>query len=134
MNYTTGPENWHVYGVRFNGGSITFTFDGTEVATKAYDDPAGHTHRILLNLALGGDMAGQIASDFEEEMLQADWIRVTDAGGNLLWADEMDDETFTKANWFSFIGFAYNNEEQYYTDWETDNFQWHNDSTLGECN
>jgi hypothetical protein len=46
----------------------------------------------------------------------------------------MDDESTTRANWFPHIGFAYNDEEQYYTDWEPDNFEWHDDATLGERN
>jgi beta-glucanase (GH16 family) len=133
VNYTTGPENWHVYGVRFNADSITFTFDGTDIATKSYDDSDDHSHRIILNLALGGDMAGEIAEDFEQGMLQVDWVRVTDAAGNLLWSDEMESESSVKENWFPHIGFAYNNEEQYYTDFEADNFKWHEDAALGQC-
>jgi beta-glucanase (GH16 family) len=134
VNYSIGPERWHTYGVRFNGDTITFTFDGQDVSTKSYNDADDHTHRILLNMALGGDMAGTIAGDFSSDELQIDWVRVKDASGNVLWSDEMDDENTTKSKWFPFIGFAYNNEEQYYTDWETDNFSRHDDSTLGECN
>jgi beta-glucanase (GH16 family) len=134
VSYSAGPEKWHTYGVRFNGDSITFTFDGSDVATKSYDDPDNHAHRIILNMAIGGDMAGTIAGDFERDMLQVDWVRVTDASGNILWSDEMESENTTKSNWFTFIGFAYNNEEQYYTDWEPDNFEWHRDASLGECN
>ncbi len=134
VDFTIGPENWHVYGVRFNGGSITYTLDGQDLETKIYDDGEEHSHRIILNMALGGDMGGAIAEDFEYNILQIDWVRVTDASGTILWADEMDDENTTKSNWFVFMGNAYNNEKQYYTNWETDNFQWHNDPTLGECN
>ncbi len=79
-------------------------------------------------------MAGEITGDFEQEIFQVDWVRVTDAEENILWADEMESEAVTKGNWFPHIGFAYNNEEQYYTDFETDNFQWHDDASLGQCN
>ena len=133
IDFSSGPETWHTYGVRFNGDDITFTFDGEDYETRSYDDADDHAHRIILNMALGGDMAGTIPDDFESDALQVDWVRVTDASGTVLFADEMDDEETTKSNWFPFIGKAYNNEEQYYTDWETDNFLWHGDSTLGEC-
>jgi beta-glucanase (GH16 family) len=82
VDLTTGPEIWHTYGVRFNGDSITYTFDGSETATKNYNDPDDHTHRIILNMALGGDMAGTIADDFDRNILQVDWVRVTDTSGN----------------------------------------------------
>ena len=131
--FTTGPEQWHVYGVRFNDDTISFTFDGEVTATKRYDDPDDHTHRIILNMAIGGDQGAPIAEDFEREILQVDWVRVTDASGELLWSDEMNDEDTTKTKWFPHIGFAYNNEEQYYTDWDADNFEWHDDPSFGEC-
>ncbi len=133
VNYSGGPEKWHTYGVRFNGGSITYIFDGVDQMTKTYDDADNHTHRILLNVAVGGDMGGPVAGDFDRDLLQIDWVRVTDSSGAILWADEMDSEAGTRSKWFPFIGKAYNNEEQYYTNWESDNFQWHDDGTLGEC-
>ncbi|MBN2802614.1 MAG: glycoside hydrolase family 16 protein [Deltaproteobacteria bacterium] len=133
VNYTSGPEHWHTYGVRFGADTITYTFDGEDQATKKYDDAEGQTSKIILNMALGGDMGGEIAGDFTQDILQVDWVRVTDKNGVLLWSDEMDDEQTTKDNWFPHVGFAYNNEAQYYTNWEEDNFKWHDDGTLGEC-
>ncbi|MBN2530015.1 MAG: glycoside hydrolase family 16 protein [Deltaproteobacteria bacterium] len=133
INFTTGPEHWHTYGVRFNGDTITFTFDGENMSTKIYNDAEDHTHRILLNMAVGGVLGGIVDENLIQDMLQVDWVRVTDADGELLWADEMNSETFTRANWFPHVGKAYNNELQYYTNWESDNFQWHGDFSLGEC-
>ena len=133
IDFSSGPEDWHIYGVRFNGDTITFTFDGEDMSTKNYDDADDHTHRILLNLAIGGDLGGVVGENFVEEMLQVDWVRVTGADGELLWADEMNDETFTRAHWFPFVGMAYNNELQYYTNWAANNFRWHGDYSLGAC-
>jgi hypothetical protein len=128
-----GPEKWHVYGLRFNGDTITFLFNGADQATQTYADAAGHSHRIILNMALGGDLGGAMAADFVSDEIQIDWVRVFDAAGDLLWQDEMNDEATTKANWFPFTGRAYNNELQYYTNWAADNFEWHTDMQRGEC-
>jgi hypothetical protein len=129
-----GPEEWHNYGVRFNGDTITFTFDGVNQGTKTYNDADSHSHRIILNMALGGDMGGTIASDFTSDTMQVDWVRVTNSSGAILWQDEMTSEATTKSKWTPFIGTAYNNEVQYYTNWEADNFKWHTNYSLGECN
>ena len=56
-----GPEQWHTYGVRFDDTTITFTYDGVDVGSKEYDNADGHGHRIIINVAVGGDMGGAIA-------------------------------------------------------------------------
>jgi len=128
-----GPETWHTYGVRFNGDTITYTFNGVDQATKLYNDADEHTHRIILNLAIGGNLGGPVTPAFVEDRVTIDWVRIVDGAGTVLWADEMDDEATTRANWFPHVGTAYNNELQYYTEWDPDNVVWHTDATIGEC-
>ena len=54
----------------------------------------------------------------------------------LVWSDEFEVDGLPDATkWLHDVGGDGwgNNEEQYYTNWESDNFVWHDDMALGEC-
>ena len=91
--YDGVEENYHVYGIEwreedFNGRDrIIFTYDGIECTTvmenefhidEDYYWPFNQPHYIILNLALGGTMGGNIDDaifDNDIKML-VDWVRV----------------------------------------------------------
>lgn len=92
--YLDGLENeWHVYGIEwkeedFNGmDRISFTIDGKEYAVA--QENAGHVdenyywpfnkdHFIILNLAIGGTMGGNVddAIFASPVLMKVDWVRV----------------------------------------------------------
>jgi beta-glucanase (GH16 family) len=75
---------FHVYGVEWTPGSITFTFDGIPYSTRTTASLSGTQEWVfdkpfflLLNLAVGGDWPGspQASTAFPATML-VDWVRV----------------------------------------------------------
>ncbi len=86
-------NNWHTYGIIWEKevdkgrDRIIFTVDGEECATSTEDLmhldegqfwPFNKEHFIILNLAIGGNMGGQIKDDcFDHDVImKVDWVRV----------------------------------------------------------
>ncbi len=86
-------NNWHTYGIIWEKevdrgcDRIIFTVDGEECASSTeglttLDDnahwPFNKEHFIILNLAIGGNMGGQIKDDcFDHDVImKVDWVRV----------------------------------------------------------
>ncbi|MBQ2541410.1 MAG: family 16 glycosylhydrolase [Paludibacteraceae bacterium] len=92
--YMDGVENqWHTFGIEwkeegFNGmDQIYFTIDGEEKAmlqeyAEHVDDnyfwPFNKAHFIILNLAIGGNMGGQVDDAIFDNpiLMKVDWVRV----------------------------------------------------------
>ncbi len=91
--YDGVEENYHVYGIEwreedFNGRDrIIFTYDGIECATvmenelhidEDYYWPFNQPHYIIINLALGGTMGGNIDDAIfdNDVVMKVDWVRV----------------------------------------------------------
>lgn len=77
--------DFHVYGVEWTPGRITWRLDGEPYATLTPDDVPGdrwpftHDHFLLLNLAVGGDWPGNANDDPPlPATLLVDWVRVYD--------------------------------------------------------
>ena len=69
---------FHIYEVVWNENSINFSVDGEQYHTFSNSAavPFNHDFFIILNIAMGGDFGGDIASDFEESTLEIDYIKV----------------------------------------------------------
>jgi len=80
---------------------------------------------FIFNVAVGGNMGGQVDTDFPKEML-VDYIKVYDQDGNLDWEDDFDGEEVNEDYWTYEVGNGHkqgipgwgNNELQYYTEGE----------------
>lgn len=78
---------------------------------------------FIFNVAVGGNLGGQVDTTFPKEML-VDYIKVYDQDGNLDWEDDFDGEEVNKDYWSYEVGNGHkqgipgwgNNELQYYTD------------------
>ncbi|MGP3777799.1 family 16 glycosylhydrolase [Halanaerobium saccharolyticum] len=80
---------------------------------------------FIFNVAVGGNLGGQVDTDFPKEML-VDYIKVYDQDGNLDWEDDFDGEEVNEDYWTYEVGNGHkqgipgwgNNELQYYTEGE----------------
>ncbi|MGM0415043.1 MAG: carbohydrate binding domain-containing protein [Bacillota bacterium] len=80
---------------------------------------------FIFNVAVGGNLGGQVDTDFPKEML-VDYIKVYDQDGNLDWEDDFDGDHVNEDYWTYEVGNGHdhgipgwgNNELQYYTEGE----------------
>ena len=78
---------------------------------------------FIFNVAVGGNLGGQVETSFPKEMF-VDYIKVYDLAGYLKWEDDFNGETINKEYWTFEVGNGHeegipgwgNNELQYYTD------------------
>ena len=78
----TSTTSFHVYSVNWTPDEISFAIDGNvyytyspEIQTEAnwpYDSP----QFIILNVAMGGSLGGEIPDNFSESMMEIDYVRV----------------------------------------------------------
>ena len=82
LDLTTSTTDFHVYAVNWTPDEITFSVDGNEYYTYSPEDktevnwPYDKPQFIILNVAMGGDLGGQIPEDFNESSMQIDYVRV----------------------------------------------------------
>lgn len=82
LDLTTSTTDFHVYAVNWTPDEITFSVDGNEYYTYRPEDktevnwPYDKPQFIILNVAMGGDLGGQIPEDFNESSMQIDYVRV----------------------------------------------------------
>lgn len=77
---------------------------------------------FIFNVAVGGNLGGQVKTDFPKEML-VDYIKVYDQEGNLDWEDDFEGDEVNEDYWTYEVGNGHkqgipgwgNNELQYYT-------------------
>lgn len=80
-------EDFHVFGVEWVPGGLTFLLDGAQVGATVTPDMLPHNTEwvfdhpffLILNLAVGGNLGGPVAPDtaFPATML-VDWVRVSE--------------------------------------------------------
>lgn len=71
-------NEFKIYAVEWTAESLNFYVDGTLTFTFANNAalPFNQEFFMLLNVAMGGDFGGNIASDFTEGTLEVDYVRV----------------------------------------------------------
>lgn len=75
-------DEFHIYGIIWNSEKIEFTVDGnvhyTYKPTSKNDDnwPFNKRQFIILNVAMGGTLGGDIAPNFSEGTMEIDYVRV----------------------------------------------------------
>jgi hypothetical protein len=83
-------HTWHVYGITWLPGSITWRFDGKAVFTMTMSqleamgcttpfNDTDNPFRLFLNNSTGGPWAGPPSGPGYPDFMQVDWIRVTAA-------------------------------------------------------
>ncbi len=75
-------ENFHVYGMIWDPEKIVFTVDGEGFFTYQPEDrsvdfwPFDKDQYLLLNLAVGGTLGGEVDPNFTEDQMEVDYVRV----------------------------------------------------------
>jgi beta-glucanase (GH16 family) len=69
---------FHIYEVVWDASSLNFSVDGEVYYTFSNDSniPFNHDFFLILNVAMGGNFGGAIATDFIQSTLEIDYIRV----------------------------------------------------------
>ena len=75
-------SEFHIYGIIWTADKIEFTVDGEEHFTYNPADkntnnwPYTAKQFLILNIAMGGDLGGNIPSSFTESTMEIDYVRV----------------------------------------------------------
>lgn len=69
---------FHVYSMEWTSSSIK-TFVDDELIYElpnSSDKPYDHPHYLLLNIAMGGNLGGSIGDDFQEAIMEIDYVKI----------------------------------------------------------
>ncbi len=71
-------EEYHVYAVEWDETSMHIMVDEVTVyeLSNTSDKPFDNEHYLLLNIAMGGNLGGNIPGDFTESIMEIDYVRV----------------------------------------------------------
>ena len=77
-DYSDVTTNFHIYSVVWTPQALTFYVDDKpyHVVGNSCALPFNWNFYIILNVAMGGDMGGEIASDFNFDTMEVDYVRV----------------------------------------------------------
>tara|TARA_X000000368_G_C23041756_1_gene717277 strand:+ start:948 stop:2456 length:1509 start_codon:yes stop_codon:yes gene_type:complete len=78
ISITDTENTWHVYSMIWTDEGISLMVDGVEFHNTSNVEMSYFqaNHFILLNVAMGGDLGGSIASDFSSAIMEIDYVRV----------------------------------------------------------
>jgi len=82
INVSDVTENFHVYGMIWDEQKIDFTVDGAVFFTYNPEDrsedfwPFYKDQYLLLNVAVGGTLGGEVTPDFDQDQMEVDYVRV----------------------------------------------------------
>ena len=76
--YTDISEKFHVYSLVWTKQAITFYVDEKphHIVGNSCALPFNWDQFIILNVAMGGTMGGEIATDFESDIMEIDYVRI----------------------------------------------------------
>ncbi len=71
-------DEFHMYILEWDSNSLKVLVDDTLVyeLTNTQDKPYDNPHYLLLNIAMGGNLGGEIPVDFSEATMEIDYVRV----------------------------------------------------------
>ncbi len=71
-------EEFHVYSLEWTSSSMIARIDDKVVfeLSNTDDKPFDNPHYLLLNLALGGNLGGEVSGNFSEDTLEIDYVRI----------------------------------------------------------
>ena len=82
INVSDVTENFHVYGMIWDEEKIDFTVDGEIFFTYNPEDrsedfwPFNKDQFLLLNVAVGGTLGGDVDPEFTQDQMEVDYVRV----------------------------------------------------------
>lgn len=71
-------EEYHIYGMVWNEEHIKLTVDDKVVVDlpNSQDKPFDNPHYLLLNIAMGGNLGGEVPPDFTNDIFEIDYVRI----------------------------------------------------------
>lgn len=78
LRVPTSTSDFHVYALHWDERILQVYVDDQLVHAMPNDDgrPYDNPHYLLLNIAMGGNLGGSIPADFDEAVLEIDFVRV----------------------------------------------------------
>ena len=75
---SNSSEEFHVYSMEWSGSSIKTFVDDKLVyeLPNSPEKPYDHPHYLLLNIAMGGNLGGDVPADFTEGTFEIDYVRI----------------------------------------------------------
>jgi beta-glucanase (GH16 family) len=72
-------DDFHIYSLEWTPNEIIFLFDNKPFYTVPNDEkrPYDNPHYLLLNLAMGGTLGGQVPNDFKDATMEIDYVRIS---------------------------------------------------------
>lgn len=70
--------DFHIYSLEWTESSMRVEMDGQLVyeLSNTQDKPFDNPHYLLLNIAMGGNLGGEIPANFTEDVMEIDYVRV----------------------------------------------------------
>lgn len=70
--------DFHIYSLEWTENSMRVEMDGQLVyeLSNTQDKPFDNPHYLLLNIAMGGNLGGEIPANFTEDVMEIDYVRV----------------------------------------------------------
>lgn len=77
LNISDVTSEFHLYSLLWNSASIKVYVDNLLVAELANTSevPFDNPHYLLLNIAMGGTLGGNIPGDFDQDIMEIDYVR-----------------------------------------------------------
>ncbi len=74
----TATNEFHIYSLEWDANTLIIKVDDTLVYQLAntQDKPYDNPHYLLLNIAMGGNLGGEIPTNFADATLEIDYVRV----------------------------------------------------------
>ncbi|MGB5237909.1 MAG: glycoside hydrolase family 16 protein [Flavobacteriaceae bacterium] len=75
---SNASSEFHIYALEWDANKMRITLDGelvyelSNTSDKPYDNP----HYLLLNIAMGGNLGGDIPPNFLEDIMEIDYVRI----------------------------------------------------------
>lgn len=71
-------EEFHVYSMEWTSSNIKTFVDGELIyqLPNSPEKPYDHPHYLLLNIAMGGSLGGDISNDFQESLMEIDYVKI----------------------------------------------------------
>ena len=71
-------EDFHVYSMEWTSSSIKTFVDGELISElpNSPEKPYDHPHYLLLNIAMGGNLGGDVPENFTEDTFEIDYVRI----------------------------------------------------------
>ena len=78
LNISSLTENFHLYSLIWDASSLKILIDDKHLISLSNSNraPFDNPHYILLNLAMGGNLGGDIPQNFNKGQMEIDYVRV----------------------------------------------------------